>query len=257
MSEDARTVLVTGAAAGINAAVVARLKRLGHRAITVDLHEADIVADLATEEGRAHVVAEAGRLAADGLDGVVAGAGITGIGAPGLGVRVNYFGAVTMLEGLHPLLLRSTIARAVAVVSTASRLKTSPATVAACLAGDEERAVEAAEASPETAYASAKYALARWIRARAVKPGWAGSGIALNGVAPGGVHTQMMPGVDHDQVLRRIMINTTPKAVKAYAQPKDLAEAICWLATSETGFLLGQILFVDGGCDAILRPDEF
>jgi NAD(P)-dependent dehydrogenase (short-subunit alcohol dehydrogenase family) len=254
---EARRLLVTGAASGINAAVAARLREQGHAVITADLHDADIIADLSTIEGREHLVAEAGRLAPEGLDGVVAGAGITGLGAAGKSVQVNFFGAVATLEGLYPALLKSASPRAVAVVSTASRLPVSATTVAACLAGDEARAVEAAEASPATAYASGKYALARWIRARAIRPDWAGRGIALNGVAPGGVHTPMMPGVEGNPDMHRIMTNTTPKAVAAYADPEDLAEVICWLATAETAFLLGQILFVDGGADAILRPDDF
>lgn len=63
-----RTVLVTGAAAGINAAVAARLTAAGHRVIGVDLRDADIVADLGTPEGRAFMVERATALAPDGLD---------------------------------------------------------------------------------------------------------------------------------------------------------------------------------------------
>lgn len=254
---NSRTILVTGAASGINAAATAHLRAGGHRVIGVDLHDADIVADLATEEGRSHLLAEAERLAPDGLDGIVAGAGVTGIGNPALAVRVNYFGALATLEGLYPLLARSSHARAVAIISTASRLPTSAGTVAACLAGDEARAIEAAEAQPETAYASSKYALARWLRARAITPAWAGKGIALNGIAPGGVHTPMMPGVDASREFHAIMVNTTPKAVASYAQPEELAETIGWLVTARTAYVTGQVLFVDGGADAILRPDDF
>jgi NAD(P)-dependent dehydrogenase (short-subunit alcohol dehydrogenase family) len=254
---DARTILVTGAASGINAAATAMLRAGGHRVITVDLRDADIVADLATADGRAAMLAQAHELAPEGLDGVVAGAGVTGFGNPSLAVRVNYFGAVATLEGLRPLLVRSSHPRAVAIVSTATRLPTSRGTVAACLAGDEARAAEAAVADPDTAYASGKYALARWLRARAITPDWAGNGLALNGIAPGGVHTAMMPGVEHSDAFARIMANTTPKAVARYADPEDLAEVIGWLVTARTGYLLGQIVFVDGGTDAILRPDAF
>ena len=67
----------------------------------------------------------------------------------------------------------------------------------------------------------------------------------------------MMPGVEHSEAFARIMTNTTPKAVARYADPKDLAEVIGWLVTARTAYLLGQIVFVDGGADAILRPDEF
>ena len=79
---DARTILVTGAASGINAAAAALLRAGGHRVITV-------VADLATADGRAAMLAQAHELAPEGLDGVVAGAGVTGFGNPALAVRVN------------------------------------------------------------------------------------------------------------------------------------------------------------------------
>lgn len=252
-----RNILITGAASGINAATATHLRAAGHRVITADLRDANIIVDLATEAGRAALTAEAERLAPDGLDSVVAGAGVTGAGNPALAVRINYFGALATLEGLYPLLARSSAPRAIALVSTASRLRTSAGTVAACLAGDEARAIEAAAADPATAYSSSKYALARWIRARAVTPAWAGSGITLNGVAPGGVYTPMTAGVDDNPEFRAIMTNTTPRATRAYGQPEDLAEVIGWLATARTGFVVGQILFADGGTDAILRPDDF
>lgn len=252
-----RTILITGAAAGINAAAADHLEGLGHCVLRVDLRDGDIVADLATEKGRAHLASEAERLAPDGLDAVVAGAGVTGLGAPATAVQINYFGAVATIERLYPLLARSTKAHAIAIVSTASRLATSGGTVAACLAGDEARAIAAAEASPATAYASSKYALARWIRREAVRPRWAGQGMTLNGIAPGGVRTAMMDGVDQDPKFSAIMTNTTPKAVADYARPEDLAEVIGWLATARTSYIVGQILFVDGGTDAILTPDSF
>lgn len=254
---DLRTVLVTGAGAGINAAVASRLRGQGHRVIGVDLKGTDIAVDLATEEGRAEMIRKAHELAPDGLDGVVAGAGVSMPKDAGLTVGVNYFGAVATLEGLYPLLLRSQFPRAVAVVSTASLLPASAGTVAACLAGDEPRAIEAARAERGTAYMASKKALAQWIRRQAITPAWAGRGIALNGVAPGGVRTAMLEGVDDDPAVQALLTKTTPKAVNDYAKAEDLAEVIGWLATARTGYLVGQIIFADGGCDAILRPDTF
>ena len=84
-----RTVLVTGAAAGINAAVRAELERAGHRVIGVDRAGSDINVDLGTKAGRDEMVARAGELAPDGLDGVVAGAGSTAPTVTLVPVRAN------------------------------------------------------------------------------------------------------------------------------------------------------------------------
>lgn len=250
-----RTVLVTGSASGIGAATVARLRRLGHRAIGVDRHHADIEADLSSVDGRARLVEQAVRLTSDGLDGVVACAG-TG-GDPGLTVSVNYFGAVATVAGLRPLLRRSPTPRAVVIGSSTAILPHSAAIVAACLAGDEAGARAAAQADPDAAYISSKAALARWVRREAPGLDWAGAGILLNGVNPGMVKTPISERFLSTERGRAAIRQWAPIAVADYGEPEALAETICFLATLEGSYLLGQILFVDGGSDALIRPDSF
>ena len=70
-----RTILVTGSASGIGAGTAARLRTAGHRVIGADLRDAEIKADLGTPAGRVSLLEQAQRLAPDGLDGVIAGAG--------------------------------------------------------------------------------------------------------------------------------------------------------------------------------------
>ena len=53
-----RTVVVTGGASGMGAATTKKLRDDGQRVITVDLREADIIADLGTPEGREQAIAE-------------------------------------------------------------------------------------------------------------------------------------------------------------------------------------------------------
>ncbi|KRF12354.1 hypothetical protein ASG90_15350 [Nocardioides sp. Soil797] len=73
-----KTYAVTGAASGIGAATTTHLREQGHRVITVDLHDADVTADLSTAEGRADTVAGVRELT-DVLHGVVPCAGIAGL----------------------------------------------------------------------------------------------------------------------------------------------------------------------------------
>ena len=48
---------MTGGATGIGAAIKQQLREQGHQVIVVDIHDADIVADLSTIEGREQAVA--------------------------------------------------------------------------------------------------------------------------------------------------------------------------------------------------------
>ena len=64
-----RTYVVTGAASGIGAAVAKYLRERDARVIACDLHDADVIGDLATSEGRVALVDGVMRLSAAGLTG--------------------------------------------------------------------------------------------------------------------------------------------------------------------------------------------
>ena len=72
-----RTYVVSGAASGIGAATAALLRDQGHLVIGVDLRDAEVVADLATPEGRAAAVREV-LARTDVVHGVVPCAGSPG-----------------------------------------------------------------------------------------------------------------------------------------------------------------------------------
>jgi NAD(P)-dependent dehydrogenase (short-subunit alcohol dehydrogenase family) len=140
-------------------------------------------------------------------------------------------------------------------VSSASILPCSPETAAACLSGDEVAARAAARSDPNTAYSSNKYALARWLRRISTHADWAGSGILLNGINPGIVKTPMTADFRASEEGRAMLAQSTPIAVEDYCEPEVIAEAACFLATLEGSYLVGQLLFVDGGTDVIMRPE--
>lgn len=246
------TYCVSGAASGIGAATKARLERGGHRVIGVDLRDADVLADLSTPHGRRAAVD--GVLAAcDGvLDGLVPAAGLGGVGSPELVVSVNYFGAVALLDGLRPALARGTDAAAV-VLSSNSTSTTPGVTVAmaeAYLAGDE--AAVRADPGP-VAYMAGKLALAWWVRTRSVSPEWIGAGIRLNAVAPGVTETNMTRPLMQMEGVKDLMAQI-PIPQGRWAQPDEIAAAICFLLSSDASYVVGQTLFVDGGTDALLQP---
>ena len=250
----ARTYLVTGSASGIGYATTVYLREQGHRVITLDLHDADVVADLATPQGRDAAVAGVASLAGETLDAVVACAGTAVM--TGLTVRVNYFGTIALLEGVRPLLAAAAAPRVVVISSIGVVFSAIDAAVEACLDGDEEAAVTAAETVPILAYPSSKRALARWVRRTAPTADWAGAGITLNAIGPGTVETPMIQELLDDPAGIEMLDSGVPMPLSGHAQPAQIAPVLAFLTSVENTLVTGQVLFVDGGADALIRGDD-
>jgi len=249
-----RTYVVTGAASGIGEATKAQLEAQGHRVIGVDLHDADVVADLSTPQGRTAMI-EGVREASGGVvDAVIAGAGIS-LFEP-LTVKVNYFGAIATLEGLRPMLAEGTDPRAVVIASVASIQDTAPDVVEACLAGDEDAAVEAAADASWFCYSSSKAAVARWVRRNAPTDAWAGAGIPLNAIGPGVIETPMTQDLLADPEGRKLADDAVPMPLGGHAQASDVAELLVWLTSPANTKVTGQVIFIDAGADAVTRGDS-
>ena len=265
-----RTYVVTGAASGVGAATARSLRAQGGQVIACDLHDADVIADLATADGRAALVDGVTKLAGGKIDAIVANAGG---GPPETSLSLNFFGAVATLEGLRPLLEASAAPRAVAVSSVAS-LKPPPAPlVDACLSMGEPAAIRVARAfaedmiasqrdssaPPEGAqiplalYGAAKHALQRWCRAAAATPEWAGAGICLNVVALGFFDTPAAAYVLSDPKARAAMQRLAPLRGAFPGRPEEAAAMLAWCVSAENSQMTGQILFVDGGIECLAR----
>jgi len=265
---------VTGSYSGMGAAVVERLEGAGHRVITVDLHEARVVADLATAAGRRSAV-EAVLASCDGrLDGAVLAAGVGP--SPGsdrirLITQLNYFGVVELLQGWRDALAAgATNEQSAKVVAFASNSSTTVPMVPrrairALLDGDGQRAERAfkplqmcgaGRTATPLAYAASKIALARWVRRTAVTRAWAGSGIRLNAIAPGAVLTPLL-----EQQLatpaEAKQIRSFPVPVGGYGDAGALADWVVFMLSPAAEFLCGSLVFVDGGSDAWFRADDW
>jgi NAD(P)-dependent dehydrogenase (short-subunit alcohol dehydrogenase family) len=249
-----RTYVVTGSAAGIGKATRELLESCGHRVVGVDLHDAEVIADLATRTGRLSLVDGVSAVTGGVVDAVIACAGVA-YEEPDT-VRVNYFGTVATLEGLRPLLLRGTSPRAVVVSSVAAVLAVDSGIVQACLAGDEELAVTAAKGAEALAYASSKAALCRWVRRTAVTEDWAGAGIPLNAAAPGIVATPATAHFLDSGLAEAVLDKAVPMPFGGHGRPEQVANLLGWLAGPENSMMIGQVLFIDGGADAVLRGDS-
>ena len=250
-----RTYVVTGSASGIGAATSTLLGLAGHRVIGVDRHNAEIQADLSHADGRTAMI-EAVRTASTGrIDGVIACAGVSG-GQHSADpvIRVNYFGVIATIEGLRPLLAAGKDPRAAVVASIALLNATDDGPTALCLAGDEEGAVAACDGDGRIAYAAAKRGISRWVRLHATTAEWAGAGIALNAVAPGMIRTPMSEYYLGTDEQRAAALSRGPQPFGGIGTPEHIAEALVWLTSPQNGYVTGQILFVDGGYEAVARP---
>lgn len=255
-----RTAVVTGAASGIGRATKELLEARGERVIGVDLHDADVTADLSTTEGRAQAVDAVRERSAGVIDAVYAVAGIHEPKA--VTAAINFFGAVATLQGLRPLLLASPAPRAVAVSSMAGIHPVDEALVAAMLDGDEDAAMARGEVleagrhgEGHLVYSSSKQALSRWIRRVAPGPDWAGASIPLNGVAPGVIATPMTAELTSTDDRRTALLEMVPMPLNGIAEAPVAARLLAWLGSEENSHLCGQIVYVDGGSDAVMRGD--
>jgi 3-oxoacyl-[acyl-carrier protein] reductase len=90
-------------------------------------------------------------------------------------------------------------------------------------------------------YASAKAGIIGLTRSIAKEV--ASRGITANAIAPGFIDTKMTQQFDENQ--RQELLKRIP--LGRLGSPRDVAEAVAFLASEEAGYITGQVLNVDGG----------
>ncbi|MFT7405842.1 SDR family oxidoreductase [Zhongshania sp.] len=251
------TYALTGGATGIGAAIKMQLRNAGHQVIVVDLAEGDVCADLSDLPGRQKAIDGIRALAPNGLDGFIPCAGLGPSVRPlSLITRVNYFAAIAVTEGVLDLLVRRK-GSVVMIASNSAAMVGHDDYVKLLLDDQESAACELVDGKDaHTAYAGSKHALSCWLRRNA--PDYARQGVRLNAVAPGIVDTPLSDKVLADKDLGQIMKDFGDSVpMGAVGRPEQIAEVVCFLLSSKASFMAGSIVFVDGGHDAMFRPDQF
>jgi len=240
-----RAYVVTGAAAGIGAAVTERLRDAGARVLAVDLEEADdadsAAADLTFAGENARVVEEA-RSRFGRLDGVVANAGVQHV-APVAEFPVEDWNRLIALMLTSPFLL----ARA-----AWPSLAESPAGRFVAIAS-----VHGLVASPfKSAYVAAKHGVVGLVKTLALEG--ADDGISATAVCPGYVRTGLVEGqiaaqaeatgVDQSRVLDEVILE--PHAVKRLIEPEEVAEVVRFLVSDAGAAFTGTPVVMDQGWTA-------
>jgi len=235
---DGRICLVTGGASGIGAATTSLFAREGAKVAVVDLEpsvdaELSVIGDVADEADVERVVAEVlerfGR-----IDVLVNNAGISGVGDL----------SETTLEQWDRV-MRVNV-RSVFLVSRA------------VVPGMQERrfgaVVNVASAIADTglarrvSYAASKGAVLALTRSMQVD--CAPYGVRVNAVLPGTIHTPFVDRyleasyADPQEGLRAV---SARQLTGELGRPEDVANAILYLASDESRFVLGSGLSVDGG----------
>lgn len=232
-STERKVALVTGAAAGIGAAIAARLVGEGWRVILADIdanalhHRASLlgkaaratVADIGEEADVLRVLNEI-REREDRLDGLVCNAGIM-IRKPIAELTLAEWSRVLATNLTSTFLLARTAeellrARGGAIV-----------TIASTRAHQSEAGTEAYSASKGGLVAlthALSVSLGPQVRVNCISPGWINSrGAALS-------------EADHAQ-----------HPVGRVGTPEDVAALVAWLVGEESGFITGAEFIVDGG----------
>jgi acetoacetyl-CoA reductase len=214
-----RKALVTGAAAGIGAAIAERLRAVGMEVTTLDRAEGcDLTLDLAADE----------LPDLSGVDVCVSNAAITDTIAPAhrmtpeqwaRDIEVNLTGAFRAVQACLPGMRERGWGRIVVISSGAAK---------SGLRG-------------QVAYSASKAGLLGMVKTLAAEN--AHKGITANSVLPGMVSTEKVRAMP-DEVLERLMPMLPSGRM---VEPAEIAATVAFLCADEQGQVTGQEIAVDGG----------
>jgi NAD(P)-dependent dehydrogenase (short-subunit alcohol dehydrogenase family) len=253
-----RNIIISGSASGIGQACREKFETMGDRVIGIDIRDAQIIADLATRDGRQQAIAQVLENTDNAVDGLILSAGVSGMQHPGdFTVSLNYFGSVDLFDGLRPAMEGRPNACAIGLVSNSSQfdIDYEDPMVLALLEGDEDKCREMiVELDRGAGYRYAKHALARAIRRRASE--WGPLGVRINAIVPGMTETPMVASLKEDPEVGP-MLDMLPIPLGRRGTAAEMAGVITFMLSEDASYVHGMMMWVDGGTDAAIRPDRF
>jgi NAD(P)-dependent dehydrogenase (short-subunit alcohol dehydrogenase family) len=96
-------------------------------------------------------------------------------------------------------------------------------------------------------YCASKHALIGLTKSMALEFGR--KGLRINAICPGGTNTAFLQGFDLPENCEMDLL-LRASLLPEYAEAEDIANMVCFVASSEATFVNGAILSVDGGVTA-------
>ncbi len=255
-----RTIVISGSQSGIGLAIRKNLENHGQKIIGIDLpgKNAEVEADLSTEKGCAEAVEKVLEISGWKIKGVIANAGVENNNNARHVFGLNYFGVVHLLEGLHKA-LASKVGSRVVITASNSIVITPEIPIAAAVALNHnklDKAIDLVKGSSSAIYPASKLAVVRWMRSNAPSKKWAGNNISINAIAPGAVLTPLLQR-DLADPEKAVFINALPRPLGEWPKPEDIAKIARFLISEDARYMIGQVIFVDGGTEASWRNTDY
>ncbi|KAH6675825.1 hypothetical protein B0J14DRAFT_637285 [Halenospora varia] len=244
MADIIRKVLVVIGIGGMGLSIARRLATLRSEGHTVEVHALDIVDYSAV----CKLTQEAGNLGQ--IDAIIHTAGV----APGISsarqiFEIDLLGTANVIEAFLPVASPGTSLVCIAsmagnMIQLSSDLEKHLATAAR----DQllqHKEIDLESSNPGMAYGMAKRG--NQLRVQGAARAWGKKGARVNSVSPGVISTALAqrelegPGGDH----MRSMIELS--AARRLGTPDDVANAVAFLAGSDSNFITGNDILVDGG----------
>ena len=245
MANNKRTIVITGAGAGIGAAVAKHFVALGDNVILLDINAqslADTAQTLGSDKVTTHVLDVADKSSVlkvfasiEKIDVLVNNAGVEHIPTPmhlvsdemlDKNLNINVKGVWwCMQQALHKMLAQGQ-GNIINIASVAG-LRSAPMIAA---------------------YSATKHAVIGITKSAAVE--YARQNIRINAVCPSFIDTDMVRRTLAlmDEKRQRTIVGANP--MKRLGEVDEIANAIVWLASNESSFMTGHTMTLDGGMTA-------